>query len=569
MSNRWPVWAVPALACVTAAATVSAPAVSPSSDTDTLSVIVRQAVADSWAAEVAVLGLGGRPGQTLGLIDGFTATLPTSALARLQASPAVLGAWPDGTVTMNDVEDCHEDDDDDDDDDYPDLDCYDALPPSTVWRQAIGLPSLPPTVTGEGVTVAVLDTGLTRNADLGDRVLARVDLTPDGGGYDDYGHGTHMTGIIAGDGTLSGGRWTGVAPDVGIVSVKVADWNGATDVSQILAGLEWVHNNADRYGIRVLNLSFGTNGTQDYLLDPLNFAVERLWNAGVLVVVSAGNRGPGPLTIDKPGDDPFVVTVGAADLNETPRYGDDAVASFSSHGPTGDGIDKPDLVAPGISIVSHRAPGSTLDAMRAAARQDTHYFKGTGSSQATAIVSGTAALMFQVDPLLTPNEAKAALVGTTTTTLAGQPGAGSGLLHAARAVQAAHQGTFASRPANVGLEPSLGTGSLHASRGTHEIWTDLDGDGVAERIIGEIDALGNRFDSARWAARPWNDRTAATSPWAPLTHLSPGWSDTPWTPGAWPGLGWDHNSWTARTWKDAGLTPGNWTARTWKSEPWN
>src|SRR5207245_1877202 len=128
------------------------------------------------------------------------------------------------------------------------------------------------------------------------------------------------------------------------------------------AAIQWVVSFKDRYGIKVLNLSLGTDSTQTYRTDPLNYAVERAWDSGIVVVVSASNRGPGPATISKPGDDPLVITVGAVDDRGTPGLGDDELPNFSSHGPTAaDGLAKPDLVAPGGHIVSLRAPGSAID----------------------------------------------------------------------------------------------------------------------------------------------------------------------------------------------------------------
>ncbi|MDQ3454306.1 MAG: S8 family peptidase [Actinomycetota bacterium] len=528
---------------------------SPAAAEAPLDVIVAEAVPASDRAERAVRAAGGQVGRPLGLIGGFSATIPEAAWAAVQASPAVAGLWTDGSVQLTDYD--------------ANLEQYDRLPPNRVWRQAIGLPSVPPGTNGAGVTVAVLDTGITRHPDLQNRVKARVDLTPDGGGYDTYGHGTHMTGLVAGNGQRSSGQWAGVAPGASVVPVRIAEWNGATDISEVLGALEWIYNNRTRYGIRVLNLSFGTDSTQKHQLDPLNHAVQRLWSAGVMVVVAAGNRGPGGQNIDKPGDDPFVVTVGAADTKNTVGTTDDVLAEFSSHGPTGENVAKPDLVAPGISIVSHRATGSTLDQMRPAARVGTYYFKGHGTSQATAIVSGVAALMFQAAPTMTPNEAKAALVGTTSPGLGGQPGAGSGLVNAAAAVEAARTRAYQRNPANVGLERSAGTGSIDSSRGGSKPYTDLNGDGVPEQVSGNIDALGNTFDSTAWAARPWNASTAPNSPWAPYINVSAGWRTTPWTPDAWAGLGWDEPSWTAQSWRDAGLDPGNWTAQSWRSEAWN
>src|SRR5262249_48645183 len=155
------------------------------------------------------------------------------------------------------------------------------------------------------------------------RLLANVDLSGNHDGIDDYGHGTHMAGIIASDGSLSDGDYRGVAPGADLVSVKVAGLDGSTDVSVVIAGLEWVVADEEQYGIRVLNLSFGTDGTQSYLIDPLDYAVEQVWKSGVFVVVAAGNRGPTNGSVNKPGDDPFVVTVGAMYGQQTLRRGDD------------------------------------------------------------------------------------------------------------------------------------------------------------------------------------------------------------------------------------------------------
>src|ERR687889_1283334 len=196
--------------------------------------------------------------------------------------------------------------------------CFDALPPEAAWRQAIGLDQVPNKYQGEGVTVASIDTGVAPNADLGARLLARVDLTGERDGIDRFGHGTHMAGVIAGDGTTSAGAFEGSAPETNLVSVKVAGWDGATDVSTVIAGLQWVVSNRARFGIRVVNLSWGTDATRGYGVDPLDRAVERAWEAGLVVVVSAGNAGPTAGTASQPGHHPFVIPVGPADTHRTP-----------------------------------------------------------------------------------------------------------------------------------------------------------------------------------------------------------------------------------------------------------
>src|SRR5207247_10393891 len=195
---------------------------------------------------------------------------------------------------------------------------YNSQDPNTFWRQSIRLNQVDGLYDGTGVTVALLDTGVSQSGDLGNRVLARVDLTPDHDGFDRYGHGTDRSGIIAGTGAASCGQWRGVAPGANLVSVKVAGSDGSTDVSVVIAGLQWVVSNRATYNIRVLNLAFGTDSKQSYSVDPLDYAVEQAWFSGILVVAWAGNRGPDGGTVNKPGDQPSALTVGAEAKPGTP-----------------------------------------------------------------------------------------------------------------------------------------------------------------------------------------------------------------------------------------------------------
>jgi serine protease AprX len=209
-----------------------------------------------------------------------------------------------------------------------------------------------------------------------------------------------------------------------------------------------------------------------------------------------------------------------------------------------------------------------VDALRAAARVGEHYFKGTGTSQAAAVVSGVAARMFQASPHLTPDEAKAALVGTASRTLAGRPGAGAGLVDAAAAVQAARARTYAGRRASADLIRSTGRGSLDASRGSYKPYTDWKAPGKPEQLRGEYDVLGGAWAAAAWAVRPWNEDTWPSSPWAPYAAVAEEWD--PASPGAtWSGLGWDEASWTGRSWGDLGIPDGDWTGRSWGAALWN
>jgi serine protease AprX len=413
---------------------------------------------------------------------------------------------------------------------------------------------------------------VSQNADLGNRVLVRVDFTPDQDGLDRYGHGTHMAGIIAGDGSMSGGQWSGVAPRANLVSVKVAGADGSTDVSVVIAGLQWVASHRSEYNIRVLNLSFGTDSQQSYLVDPLDYAVEQVWFSGITVIVAAGNRGPSAGTVNKPADDPFVASVGAADLNGSQGSGDDSVASFSSRGPTQDGIVKPGVVAPGVTIVSDRAPGSTIDQAFPSARVGTTYFKGTGTSQSAAVVSGVVALMYQVNPNLAPDVVKAILKAQAQKQLAGQAGAGAGLVDAYASVQNASNVYYTTVPANVGLIRSSGLGSIEAARGSMHVYADLpqdglgadDADGQLDLVQGEIDALGDPLSPTDWLATGWSATGWSSTAWASLAWSATGWSSTGWS-----STGWSGTSWSATGWSSTGWSGTSWSGTSWSGTSWS
>ena len=508
-----------------------------------MTVIVREAVPASDVAETLVGNLHGTVAHELPIVGGFSAKVPGAAVPALAGSSSILRVWGDATLHMSSVN----------------MARYDTAPINSVWQNSVSLFQARLTYgqyLGQGVTVALLDTGVSAVGDLNGRVLARVDLTPDHDGYDRYGHGTHMAGLIAGNGTASSGLYQGVAPMANLVSVKVAGADGSTDVSVVLAGLEWIVEHRAQYNIRVLNLSFGTDSTQPYSVDPLDYAVERAWFSGIAVVVAAGNRGPSSGTISKPGDDPFVITVGSADMKGTYEKDDDTTASFSSIGPTQDGFAKPDVVAPGITLVSERAVGSTIDLGHPLARVGDAYFKGSGTSQSAAVVSGMLALMFQADPTLTPDMAKATVIGTAQRYMATQSGAGAGVVDVLAALRATLRQGYSLRPANQGLQPSTGLGSLEQSRGSYHVYADLNGDGVPDLVTGETDVMGTTWDARSWTARSWTADAWSASVWSSYTAESPGWTDAAWSGRSWSGTTWDARSWTsssfdARSWSDA------------------
>jgi serine protease AprX len=527
-----------------------------------LPVIVRETSPASDRAERLVRSLHGHVTHELGIVGGFAAVVPGSAVSPLAASPAVADLWGDGRVRMASV----------------DMDQYDSYPINTVWRTTINLLGALTKSNGSGVGVAVIDTGVVPVPDLARHVSYRVDFTPEHDGLDRYGHGTHMSGIIVGDGTSSNGQYTGVAPGAHLISVKVAGYDGATDVSVIIAALQWVIVHRAQFNIRVLNLSFGTDSTQPYAIDPLDFAVEQAWRSGITVVVAAGNRGSDPGTIDKPADDPYVITVGAADTKQTTTTADDTVAAFSAQGPTPDGFKKPDIVAPGISIVSARDPNSTVDQLHPVARVGDFYFKGTGTSQSAAMVSGIVALMLQVNPLLSPNQVKGILLKTAAK-LPNQPGSGAGEVNAGAAVNAVTDLLGLLATSNGGLRPSTGNGSLEASRGSAHVYADGNNDGVPDFLSGEVVAFGapwtaaswssNSWSSYGWVATSWTDSGWGAKSWSGMDWDADSWSESSWTGSSWDSSSWSDSNWTAKSWSSNDWSAKSWSAKSWSSDAWS
>jgi serine protease AprX len=504
----------------------------PTAATADVSVIVRAQPGAGVATEALVRRLGGRVEHGLPLVSGFAAHVPARALAPLRAARGVLGVTPNAAVHFASIAAS-----------ASAAASSSLVLPSSRWRKAL---NDDPTVDGSGVTVALIDTGVAPVAELIGQVVAAVDFTPEGDGIDRYGHGTHIAGLIAANGASTRGLITGVAPGAKLVSVKVAGGDGATDVSAVIAGIQWVIVNQTKYGIRVLNLSFGTDSTAPYGADPLDYAVEQAWKAGIVVVVSAGNRGPNPGTIDKPGDDPYVITVGAA-------YGPDDrtvvnVADFSGRGPTQDGFAKPDFLAPGVSVMSVRAPDSYADISFPSARLGSTLFKGTGTSQSTAEVSGVAALLLGAAPTLTPDQVKADLAATAGRGLVGAPGAGAGIVDGGAALALALSGKSVP-PANQGLTPSTGTGSLDASRGSIRVTGP-----TGKPVTGEVSVTGKPFVAKTWSgtvtAKTWSDN---------------GWVAKTWSGAEWAAKTWSSNGWVAKTWSGVAWSIGKWSNRSWNS----
>src|ERR1039457_692475 len=267
---------------------------------------------------LAVLGVGGTVLTQYHLIDAVDALIPAAVEPLLAALPGIT-VTPDVSVSVGST-----------------TDSTGPHTPSDAFLQETGSAQLAPAGdTGQGVTVAVLDTGIDNLPDFSGRLLGGVDLTNENNPYrDSYGHGTFVAGLIAGNGASSNGQYSGEAPGADLVSIKVAGADGTTHLGTLISGLQWAVDHQSRYGIKILNISLGVQPSQSTLIDPLDQAVEAVWNSGIAVVASAGNAGPFNGTILSPGDDPLVITAGALDDMATASTADDEMNDFSSVGPT-------------------------------------------------------------------------------------------------------------------------------------------------------------------------------------------------------------------------------------------
>lgn len=378
-----------------------------------------------------------------------------------------------------------------------------------VYDRAIGADRLwaePPYLDGQGITVAVVDSGITNQPDLqvsgggASRIIASTSLLNTSKSFintaldtsDGYGHGTHMAGIIGGNGARSSGARMGVAPGVNLINVKVANDNGMSYSSDLVEGLQWIYDNHAAYNIRVVNISMNSAIAESYRTNAVDAAAEILWFNGVVVVVSAGNNGSasGPVTLYPPANDPFVITVGATDDQGTVGLNDDVVPSFSAYGTTSDGFAKPDLVAPGRNIISLLASTSaTMYDAHPANRVDTTLFRMSGTSASAPMVSGAVALLLQDEPGLNPGQVKYRLKATARATGWGYNAskAGAGYLDAYAAV---HGTTAASANTGIAASQLLATGSSPINWGSVD-WNSVDWNSVD-------------WNSVDWNSVDWN-----------------------------------------------------------------
>jgi serine protease AprX len=448
-------------------------------------VIVQQAD-QSGVAKTTAIGLGGQVSRDLTLINAFVVTLNAGSVMKLAANSHVRHISLDAPVTSTACTG----------------DCISGTNLTNAYVKAVGADKVWNMATprqGKGIGVAVVDSGINYQTDLytpsgANRVVTSVRYNTDYNQttFDNYGHGSAIAGVIGGNGRTSNGKYIGIAPQVNIINVKVSNDDGRATTSNVVDGLQWVYNNRTAYNIRVVNLSFNSSVANSYNQDPLDAAVEVLWFNKIVVVVSAGNNGSA--TLYPPANDPFVITVGAADDKGTTSISDDTVATFSAYGNTANAVTKPDLVAPGRNIISLIGNvNGIIPAGHPANKVDSNYFRMSGTSMAAPVVSGAVALLLEDEPNLSPDQVKYRLMATANKNWAGYNStkAGAGYID----VYAAVNGST-SASANTGITPSqllsTGTTPINSSIG----WNSIGWNSIGWNSIG--------WNSIGWNSIGWN-----------------------------------------------------------------
>jgi len=426
-------------------------------------------------------------------------------------------------------------------------------------------------LTGAGVGVALIDTGVAAVPGLpAAQVVNGPDLSFESQSaslryLDTYGHGTHMAGIIVGNDTASGA--VGIAPKAKLTSLKLGTANGAVDVTQVIAAIDWVvaHRNDDPANpIRVLNLSYGSGGNPNFWSDPLSFAVQRAWKAGIVVVAAAGNDGNSSARLANPASDLYIIGVAATDTMGTVSTTDDALSTYSNLATS---EKYPDLLAPGQSIASLRVPGSNVDNSYPGARVGDTLFRGSGTSQAAAVTSAAAALLLQARPTLTPDQVKDLLRQGTFLQVG---------IAAARGLREINVNAALSLLPTAAVQaylPSDASGTLDSARGGSRVVMNNVALSGQNTIFGPFDAAAWGRASAAgtaWQGGVWMGNRFAGDGWTGSSFASKTWAGATWTGVPWNGsaTSWVDPNWSGRSWSGRSWSAGTWSGRSWSSEDW-
>jgi len=476
---------------------------------------------------------GGQIRRTFRAINGLHAMLTGNQIAFLARTSYVAAIVPNARVQMSSIQ----------------------LPQTNgqKWAWTIGTPVDWTTQASELTepTIAVVDSGIdTTRADFGSRVIDQVSLaslSPNSPG-DGYGHGTFVAGIAAG----GADGFAGVAPDANLVSIDVMDDQGESTVADIVSACDWIlqHKAADNIG--VANFSLQTTDPTSLFFDPIDQAVEKLWLNGVVVVAASGNfaqDGAESGVPYAPGNDPFVITVGATDLQNTVQTADDTAAPWSAWGYTPDGFMKPELSAPGRYVIGPVSAGAGLTAERPdrVLTDPSGYMQLSGTSFATPMVAGAAAMLLAQHPDWTPDQVKGALMVSASATPAATPGStGVGELD----VALARRVTDPPNP-NAGLDQFLTTGS--------------DGTVTFNSSAWQAAAQGN----AAWSDAAWSDAAWSDAAWSDVAWGSAAWGSAAWSDAAWSDAAWSDAAWSDAAWSDAAWGSAAWGSAAWSDAAWS
>jgi serine protease AprX len=475
--------------------------------------------------------LRARPGKAKGVrksftsVNGVSANLTGAQIVDLAKRPGILAITPDSRIRLSA-----------------------QYTNGQTWVDSAGVSDF---YTGQALSslnvpaIAIVDSGVAAGrTDFGGRVVKQVTMTnllPNALG-DGRGHGTFVAGIAAG----SRAGYAGAAPTAPIVSIDVMDDNGMAMTSDVIAAADWILANKGTYNIKVANFSLQSTVAASFMYDPLDKAVEKLWFSGIVVVAAAGNYGENgqPTTVAyAPGNDPFVITVGASDTNGTGWTStDDTAAPWSAYGYTLDGFAKPDIGAPGRSLVGPVPTLSTMPLEHPERVTSSGYMWMSGTSFSAPTVSGAAALILAKNPNWTPDKVKGALMYTARPTAAGMA-LGVGEVNA--------KGAFDLPNVNPFPNPNLGLSTFVGPDGTG----------------------GQVFDSASWANTAtanasWNQASWNSASWANASWANASWNQASWASASWNQASWSSASWNAASWAAASWAAASWNAASWAAAFW-
>jgi serine protease AprX len=482
--------------------------------------------------EELVLRMGGRILRDLHIINAFATELPAETVPVLARASGVRWISLDAPVVTSGKGGGKPSGEP-----LPPTYFLDTLRVRQVWDMGLQ---------GQGITVAVIDSGINNEQDFRQRrVLTDVNFNPDSlAQTDGFGHGTHVAGIIGGNGYASDGLYAGIAPQVNLINLKINNNDGMAYESDTVDALQWAFDHRSEYNVRVVNLSINSTVEGEYHTSPLDAAAEILWFNGIVVVASSGNKGLGGernTANAAPANDPFVITVGASDEHSTADRNDDAVAPFTAHGFTQLGYYKPEIIAPGKDIISVLSNNCELHVdypdRVVEVGQLSKYVRLSGTSMSAPMVAGAAALLLQDEPDLTPDQVKHRLISTASSI-------GS---YPYLDVYAAVTGTT-TESANQGIMPHM----LLAKMALMAYWaSDSGGDSID---WGSVNWDSVNWDSVDWDAVDWD---------------SVNWDSVNWDSVNWDSVNWDSVNWDSVNWDSVNWDSVNWDSVNWDSIHWD